>query len=76
MADVRLVVKDNADLQRYVQFFRGLDSSMVQYYTVSCCAKHLHHAFVERAGTFALVLQCKEQRAACIECSSVLTPHG
>jgi hypothetical protein len=37
MADVRLVVKNDADLQRYVQFFRGLDASMVQYYTVSCC---------------------------------------
>jgi hypothetical protein len=37
MADVRLVVKDDADLQRYVQFFKQADSSEVQYYTVSCC---------------------------------------
>jgi hypothetical protein len=37
MADVRLVVRDDADLRRYVQFFQALDSSMVQYYTVSCC---------------------------------------
>jgi hypothetical protein len=35
MADVRLVVRDDADLRRYVQFFQGLDSSIVQYYTVS-----------------------------------------
>eukprot|EP00883_Tetradesmus_obliquus_P006895 jgi/Sobl393_1/17454/SZX64266.1 len=33
MADVRLVVADDADLQRYVNFFKGEDSNAVQYYT-------------------------------------------
>ncbi|KAF6234720.1 hypothetical protein COO60DRAFT_518362 [Scenedesmus sp. NREL 46B-D3] len=33
MADVRLVVRDVTDLKRYVQFFQGLPSSKVQYYT-------------------------------------------
>lgn len=37
MADVRLVVADDADLQRYVNFFKGEDSNAVQYYTVSRC---------------------------------------
>lgn len=35
MADVRLVVRD-IDLQRYVQFFQGVNSTQVQFYTVSC----------------------------------------
>lgn len=39
MADVRLVVRDVTDLKRYVQFFQGLPSSKVQYYTVSCCTE-------------------------------------
>jgi hypothetical protein len=46
MADVRLVVKDDADLQRYMQFFQGLDASMVQYYTVSCCTTRVQHVGV------------------------------
>jgi hypothetical protein len=34
MADVRLVVRDDAHLQRYVQFFQGENCTMVHYYTV------------------------------------------
>uniref|UniRef100_A0A383W803 Uncharacterized protein n=1 Tax=Tetradesmus obliquus TaxID=3088 RepID=A0A383W803_TETOB len=33
MADVRLVVASDTDVQRYVQFFQGQDSNAVQYYT-------------------------------------------
>jgi hypothetical protein len=64
MADVRLVVRD-ADLQRYMQFFQGQNSTQVQFYTVSS-----HVVAVGAAGC------CSTSTSTVVCCSRGVIMHS